>query len=95
MHRAVPARSERGDIGAAPCYDLSVDREKFIRVVGRRSPAPAGEVPGQNSRLAMSQMARYRTRVPKGVFIYRSHEAANQDRERWLIDAMVGRHDDD
>jgi hypothetical protein len=41
----------------------------------------------------MSQMAQYRTRAPKGVFVYRSHEEANQDRERWLIDAMVARSD--
>jgi hypothetical protein len=44
------------------------------------------------AREAMSQMARYRTRVPKGVFHYRSHEEANRDRERWLTDAMVARH---
>jgi hypothetical protein len=70
-----------------------VDEEKFIRVVGRRTPAPAGEVPRQTSRDAMSQMARYRTRVPKGVFIYSSHDEANRDRERWLIAAMLARHD--
>jgi hypothetical protein len=70
-----------------------VDQEKFIRVVGRRTPAPAGEVPRQASREAMSQMAQYRTRAPKGVFIYASHEEANQDRERWLIEAMLARHD--
>ena len=35
------------------------------------------------------QMARYRTRVPKGVFIYRSHDEANRDRDRWIVDAMV------
>jgi hypothetical protein len=34
-------------------------------------------------------MARYRTRVPKGVFIYESHEEANRDRERWTVDAIV------
>jgi len=39
----------------------------------------------------MTQMAQYRTRAPKGVFHYRSHEEANRDRERWLIDAMVAR----
>jgi hypothetical protein len=72
---------------------LAVEQEKFIRVVGRRTPAPAGVVPPPASRSAMSQMAHYRTRAPKGVFVYRSHEEANQDRERWLIDAVVTRHD--
>jgi hypothetical protein len=37
----------------------------------------------------MTQMARYRTRVPKGIFIYRSHEEANRDRDRWIVDAMI------
>jgi hypothetical protein len=37
----------------------------------------------------MARMARYRTRVPKGVFIYRSHEEANRDRDRWIVDAMI------
>jgi hypothetical protein len=36
----------------------------------------------------MTQMAQYRTRVPKGIFIYPSHEAANHDWERWRIDGM-------
>jgi hypothetical protein len=33
-------------------------------------------------------MARYRTRAPKGVFRYQSHEEANRDRERWIVEAM-------
>jgi hypothetical protein len=39
----------------------------------------------------MSRCARYLTRAPKGVFVYRSHEEANADRERWLVEAMVDR----
>ena len=34
-------------------------------------------------------MADYRTRVPKGIFIYASHEEANRDWERWRIDGML------
>jgi hypothetical protein len=60
-----------------------------MRVVGRRRPAPAGEPPPEVSRQAMSQMAEYRTRAPKGVFIYSSHEQANRARDAWLIDAVV------
>ena len=37
----------------------------------------------------MTEIARYLTRVPKGVFIYPSHEAANRDWERWRIDGML------
>jgi hypothetical protein len=79
--------------GGAICYDFRVDQEKFIRVVGRRRPAPAGEVPRRASREAMSQMAQYRTRAPKGVFLYSSHEEANQDRERWLIASMLAQQE--
>ncbi len=34
-------------------------------------------------------MASYRTRAPKGVFRYRTHEEANRDRERWTLEAML------
>jgi hypothetical protein len=39
-------------------------------------------------------MAAYRTCAPKGVFIYRSHEEANRDSERWIVDAIVAKHAD-
>jgi hypothetical protein len=61
------------------------------RVVGRRSPPPAGELPSQSSREAMAQMAQYRTCAPKGVFHYKSHEEANRDRDRWLTEAIVAK----
>jgi hypothetical protein len=37
-------------------------------------------------------MARYRTRAPKGVFHYKSHEEANRDRDRWQTEAIVAKH---
>jgi len=63
--------------------------ERFIRVVGKRKNPPLGELPPRLSREKMSEMARYRTRAPKGVFVYTSHEAANRDREAWTVDAIV------
>ena len=60
-----------------------------MRVIGRRPPPPAGEVPSERAREAMAQMAQYRTRAPKGVFHYKSHEEANRDRDRWLLEAIV------
>jgi hypothetical protein len=39
----------------------------------------------------MTRNARYRTRAPKGIFIYASHEQMQADRERWTIDLMVQR----
>jgi hypothetical protein len=67
------------------------DGERFIRVVGRRAAPPALEVPSPARRAALDALQPARTRVPKGVFRYRSHEDANADRERWTVDAMVAR----
>jgi hypothetical protein len=36
--------------------------------------------------------AQYRTRVPKGIFFYETHEEMVRDRERWTVDAIVARH---
>jgi hypothetical protein len=63
--------------------------EHFVRVVGRRRHAPEGTPPPVESRAAMTKMADYRTRAPKGVFIYASHGAANRDRDAWTVEAMV------
>jgi hypothetical protein len=68
--------------------------EIFIRQVGQRRRSPGssaaglGQLPPAAARAAMTRMAQYRTRVPKGVYIYTSHEAANRDWERWRIDTM-------
>ena len=63
--------------------------ETFARVVGKRRAAPIGEPPPAATREALAKMARYRTCAPKGVFVYRSHEEANADRDRWTVDAIV------
>ena len=65
--------------------------EEFIRVVGKRSPPPLGEPPTARARDALAAMARYRTRAPKGLFLYRSHAEMDADRLRWALDAMVER----
>jgi hypothetical protein len=69
--------------------DASQPREPFLRTVGKRRPAAAGTPPSAEARAAMADMAQYRTCVPKGVFIYASHEAANLDWERWRTQGMV------
>jgi len=71
------------------------EADRFVRVVGRRRHPPEGATLPAETRVAMSEMARYRTRVPKGVFIYSSHEAANRDRERWIVEAIVSVHQND
>jgi len=66
--------------------------ENFIRVVGKRHNPKAGEPPSPEARAALQAMANYRTCAPKGVFFYESHEAANADRERWIVDAILAKH---
>ena len=62
--------------------------ERFVRTIGKRRPAAPGTPPSAQARAAMTAMAQYRTRVPKGVFVYASHEAANRDWEQWRIAGM-------
>lgn len=67
----------------------TVTDEAFARVVGRRPRPPLGEPPTPATRAALTTMARYATRAPKGVFRYRTHEEANRDREAWTLEAMI------
>ena len=46
-------------------------------------------LPDASARALMSRMARYRTRAPRGIFVYDSHEKMEADRLRWLVEAMV------
>jgi hypothetical protein len=63
--------------------------EKFLRVAGRRIQPPAGTLPSVEARAAMTRMANYLTRAPKGIFRYKSHEEANRDREEWQLAAVL------
>jgi hypothetical protein len=68
-----------------------VTGEAFIEVVGKREQPPLGEPPSALSREMLATMARYRTRAPKGIFLYRSHAEMDADRMRWTVEAMVER----
>jgi len=65
--------------------------EAFVRVVGRRVRPALGEPPSAEAQAAHASLLQYRTCVPKGVFIYRSHEEMQADRLRWTVEAMVAR----
>jgi hypothetical protein len=69
--------------------------ETFLRIVGRRSRPPIGEPPSAEARRAHASLLQYRTRAPKGIFIYRSHEEMEADRMRWTVEAIVARAGDD
>jgi len=66
------------------------DQQPIFRTVGRRQSRDGRPLTAAD-RDRMTEMARYRTRAPKGVFIYSSHEEMEADRQRWLIEAMVER----
>ena len=65
--------------------------ETFARVVGRRQRPAFGVAPSIEAQAAHASMLQYRTRAPKGVFIYRTHEEMEADRLRWTVEAMVER----
>jgi hypothetical protein len=73
---------------------VSPDQQPIQRVVGKRTPPPAGTLPSVAARAAMTANARYRTRAPKGIFFYDNHEQMIRDRDRWTIEAIVAKHDD-
>jgi len=65
------------------------DHEQPIqRTVGRRRSRD-GRPLTPKDRAALTQQAQYRTRAPKGVFIYYSAAEMDADRLRWTVDAMV------
>lgn len=68
----------------------SDDQQPIQRTVGRRRPRETGP-PDAAARAALADMARYRTRAPKGVFIYRNAAEMEADRLKWLVDAMIAR----
>lgn len=68
---------------------IPADQQPIRRVVGKRIAPPPGSVPNAATRSAMDANARYRTRAPKGLFFYESHEQMARDRERWTIEAIV------
>lgn len=67
------------------------NQQPIQRVVGQRVQRQS-EPPTASDRAALGAMARYRTRAPKGVFIYYSAEEMERDRLAWRVDAVVERH---
>lgn len=66
------------------------NQQPIRRAVGLRKQRTGG-IPTAVDREALARMARYRTRAPKGVFIYYSAEEMDRDRLRWTVDAVVER----
>jgi len=70
---------------------IAPDQQPIGRVVGKRKTPPVGALPAAQARAAMTANANYRTRVPKGIFFYNSHEEMTRDRERWTLEAIMAR----
>jgi hypothetical protein len=69
----------------------TVDQQPIRRTIGRRQSRDGRPLTAAD-RAALAAVARYRTRAPKGVFIYYSAEEMDADRLRWTVDAMVEKH---
>ncbi len=67
------------------------DQQPIRRTVGRRRSRDGQQLTTED-RAAMAQLARYRSRAPKGIYIYHSAEEMDADRVRWTVDAIVERH---
>ena len=66
------------------------DQQPIQRTVGKRVSREGQPLTGPD-RAAITRNAQYRTRAPKGVFYYASHEEMAADRLRWTVDLMVER----
>lgn len=64
------------------------DQQPIRRTVGRRRLRDGRPLTAED-RAVMTGLARYRTRAPKGVFLYESAEQMDADRLRWIVDAIV------
>ncbi len=64
---------------------------EFSRTIGQRqSPAlQSARAPSADERAWVARMAPAQTRVPRGLFRYRSLHEANADWERWQADAIM------
>ena len=67
------------------------------RIIGHRKPRGMGDLgpPTHQEQSWLASFANRRTRVPKGVFRYRTHEEANADWDRWnaelVAETVVGK----
>jgi hypothetical protein len=66
------------------------DQQPISRTVGKRIARDGRELDASD-RAAMARMAQYRTRAPKGVFRYDSHDQMQADWLAWQVAAVVAR----
>ena len=69
----------------------TIDQQPIRRTIGRRQSRDGQSLTAAD-RAALAAQGCYRTRAPKGVFIYYSAEEMEADRVRWTVDAVVEKH---
>ncbi|HJR70569.1 MAG TPA: hypothetical protein VKA43_11050 [Gammaproteobacteria bacterium] len=69
----------------------TVGQQPIRRTIGRRQARDGRPLTPQD-RAALARQAQYRTRAPKGIFIYYSAAEMEADRFRWTVDAVVEKH---
>lgn len=64
---------------------------EYSRVIGQRKTRQLGTLraPSAQERAWVARMAPARTRVPKGVFRYRTMQEAGADWESWQADTLT------
>ena len=67
------------------------DQQPIRRTVGRRIARDGRRLTAED-RAGLARQAQYRTRAPKGVYIYYSAADLDADRFRWTVDAVVEKH---
>jgi hypothetical protein len=71
--------------------DSDPNQQPILRSIGKRTPRNGRELTPRDREI-LADLAQYRTRSPKGVFIYYSAEEMEADRLRWTVDAIVEKH---
>ena len=67
-----------------------INQQPISRTIGHRRSREGMPLTAAD-RVAMTRMAQYVTRAPKGVFRYRSQAEMDNDRLRWIVEAMTDR----
>ena len=81
-----PTPAATDDVQASPARTLG---RRALDIAERRRIRGLGGGPTEEEIRWIRSMSQYRTRVPKGVFRYRSHDEANADWERWHAELVA------
>ncbi len=69
------------------------NQQPIQRTVGKRLSRD-GQALTTQDRAAMTSLAQYYTRAPKGIFRYLSAAQMHDDRQRWTVEAVLARISD-